>query len=358
MLPLALEREFHIESAQPKAEQILQFESQPLKEKFVGIFNPQKAIERMIKSEGKQVLCIDIGAKKAVAQKYSFHNGEPLPVEEPQYVEGENGRGYLPFLEHIQNSSHGLPITVSSAGVTQGSKLVDNINIPEFVKEFYGKFRSDFGQLFPALYCLTNDGIAATISGATVAARDNRVHTKNILSIVNGGGLGTSILIEGKLHTVEAGHTKLVEGLNPHNQEKKCGGACDTNGTCVKSVIACGAGIEDIYLQKTGKRQSGNEISALATNGDELAIQLYLNSAKVLAHLVLGLSNRYMSTHEERVIPTIICHGGCFQFDQYGKAFSQYLEKYSKKPADIIFTKNFSDNACMDGAAIAGVYMR
>ena len=355
MLPLAVERKFLSYAPSPNKDQIVQFETQPLLSSQIGIFKPLEVAHIIAAHEGDKVLCVDIGGKKISAQTYVFRGGRPHASGNAQITSGERGIGYLPFLEDVRDQAGNTPIAVSAAGLIRGSSLEDSMNLDLFIREFERKYGKDFLNVFPTFACLVNDCVASTIGGAIYVLYDGMAHTDNLLSIVNGGGLGSSILIDNKLITVESGHTKLTEGLNPHHQEKRCGGNCNTDGVCVKNVVASGSGIEDIYYKKTGEMLTGNEISARAVIGDELALQLYLNSADVLAHLIIGISKRFGMADEDGKQPTVLCHGGCFQFSQYGEALDKFIERYTGNPADLIFTRHFSENACMDGAAVASL---
>ena len=89
-------------------------------------------------------------------------------------------------------------------------------------------------------------------------------------------------------------------------------------------------------------------------NGDELAGELYENSALLAAHAIKGLANvfRLDLTDPSTVV---IGHGGGFKFRDYGRRIVQILERSEGVSPNFFMTHEYSPNACADGAGKAAI---
>jgi hypothetical protein len=111
------------------------------------------------------------------------------------------------------------------------------------------------------------------------------------------------------------------------------------------------AGVEDIWFQKTGERLSGREISARYLSGDQMALDLYDTSAIITAHAVKGIAETFR-LGDEAAGTAVVCHGGIFHVPGYVERLSIILEQGLSYAPQLLFTKDFSANACLAGAAM------
>jgi N-acetylglucosamine kinase-like BadF-type ATPase len=95
-------------------------------------------------------------------------------------------------------------------------------------------------------------------------------------------------------------------------------------------------------------------ISALYEQGDRLATTLYDTSAVLVAHATEGLRQRYHFSDSG----VVIFHGGNFQIGKYRQEVLRDLSVFSGSSEHIIFSRDFSNNVCLDGAAILATYFR
>lgn len=51
---------------------------------------------------------------------------------------------------------------------------------------------------------------------------------------------------------------------------------------------------------------------------------------------------------------TVVCHGGVFNFDPFTARMQQILTKNGSE-SPVILTTEFSDNACLEGAALGAL---
>jgi hypothetical protein len=123
---------------------------------------------------------------------------------------------------------------------------------------------------------------------------------------------------------------------------------------CLEAVAASKAGIEDLWFQQRHEELGGREIAAAYLAGDELALRLYEGSALVTAHLVKGVA-KVLGLIRDWDQTVVVGHGGTFQVPGYGERVRTILEKNLSSATRMLFTKDFSANACLDGAAIAAM---
>jgi predicted NBD/HSP70 family sugar kinase len=143
----------------------------------------------------------------------------------------------------------------------------------------------------------------------------------------------------------------LADALNPLGQATPCG-VEGRNYVCVERVAAARAGIEDIWKQQTGETRDGRALGRLYEDGDELATTLYETSALAVAHAVVGLAARYRFPTGEGVV---VLHGGNFEIARYREAVRRRLAGITGSHPRLVFSRDLSPNACLDGAAILGL---
>jgi hypothetical protein len=97
----------------------------------------------------------------------------------------------------------------------------------------------------------------------------------------------------------------------------------------------------------------GDKISASYFRAyDRLALALYDNSIQVTAHAILGMASAFgLLSRPEQL--TIVGHGGIFNVSGYGERLCAILRQGLGHEPQVLLTKDFSANACLEGAAIA-----
>jgi predicted NBD/HSP70 family sugar kinase len=169
-----------------------------------------------------------------------------------------------------------------------------------------------------------------------------------------GSGLGASVIKDNTAIHVEAGHVPLMESLNPLGQTTQCGVA-GKNYVCVERVTAGRAGIEDLYRQQAGEARDGIVLANMYERGDTLAAVLYETSACALAHAIEGVMERYAFPASAESV--VVLHGGNFEIARYRDAVRRALTRMPHAHARLVFSRDLSENVCLDGAAVAAVYV-
>jgi predicted NBD/HSP70 family sugar kinase len=276
-------------------------------------------------------MTLDVGGDKLVPTVYRLHEGA-LQCRTLHLFQSHEGEGYLRHMEEYAKYAalKHLPVAISFAGRVDDSKLIDTANLEVLQKELERSYGSDFAKLFPTFSVAYNDAVMGLIAGAIEAKKAN-AKIKNVLFVINGSGIGGALLQGSDISYVSLGHIPVIDQLNPFAQPHRCASR-GNNFVCIENVASGKAGIEDIWQQKTGERHNGEFISAELEKGNELAVQLYDNSALALAHSVVG---------------------GVFYVPGYGARVKQIVESHLGAASTLIFTKDFTAHACSDGAAIA-----
>jgi predicted NBD/HSP70 family sugar kinase len=334
-------------------EQVERFTIDTLRAKPTRSFNPQATLHQLRVGGEKTVVAVDIGGDKLIAWAYGLRDGRLLQLAELLVRRGDSGSGYLDGLEEVADFARRkmLPVGISFAGPTNGTKLLAGPNLPAFIAEIHDRHYGDFAHIFPAV-AVANDAEAGLIASALEAAR-RYPETRNVIYVINGSGLGGAVLTDNMIFDAEPGHIQVESRLNPFGQRKPCGMGGATY-VCVEVVAAGKAGIEDIWLQHQGRHLSGREISARYLAGDRMALDLYDNSALVTAHVIKGIARAF--GFPENFDGTIVVgHGGVFHVPGFRDRVCSILRKDLSCVPTILFTKDFSTNTCLDGAAVVAV---
>jgi hypothetical protein len=300
-------------------------------------------------------IAIDIGGSHIDTRVVSSIGGK-LEGEAPTVVKGSNGRGFLQHLEKVKEYAlaHKFPVAISYPGGRDGTVILDGPNVSELVKEMQEKYRGDFAKLFSGVpFVVVMQDTIAGLQAGRLEVKRLYSHTEKIFIVVNGSGLGAAFLDEsGRFWTIEPGHLPVEKALNPY-QDRACG-LFGQEFTCIEKVAASKVGIEDIWHKRTGHEISGEKISkGFLQKGDSLALELYGMSALLTAHVVQGIANAFASAIDAKT--TIVFHGGTFKVPGYGERVEQILEKDLDYTPQVIYTKDFSQNSCLDGAAITAL---
>lgn len=333
--------------------QVEAFTLDALRAKPVRSFDLQAAIHSLSAGNDKTAIAVDIGGDKIAVATYTVRNGLLTQSTKAVVRRGERGSGYLDMLEEAAGVARRgmLPIGVSYAGPTDGTKIVAGPNISTFIAEFQDRYGGDFANLVPWI-TVANDAEAGIMAGAVEAAtRYPMVH--NVIYIINGSGLGGAVLKESMILATEPGHIPIQDSLNLFDQRRPCG-VFGATYVCLEGVAASKAGLEEIWFRQRGERRSGVEIAAEYLSGDQMALNLYDNSALLIVHVIKGMATAFnlIDKSEEMVV---VGHGGIFHVPGYGERVRAILQENLFCAPSLIFTKDFSANACLDGAAIAAI---
>lgn len=329
----------------------LSFEN--IHQKEVGDFDLNAIEARLRNSDGRMAYAVDMGGDKIVAQIFESVNGHMSATSEMMTARSNSGKGYLEFLEEVasQALSKNLPVGLSIAGPVEETVLHVAPNLKIFADEFESMYQSDFAKLFshPAVQ---NDAVAGLMAGA-VESLTRFPTTKNVLYIISGSGFGAALLKNNKIYALEPGHVAIPDEINMFDISDVCG-IFGNDKPCIEKIASGKAGIELTYEKVNGNRKSGQTISDLARNGDELALSLYDNSARVTSIVVNALGQIY-ELFENEAETSVVFHGGVYNVPGYTKRLEQYLERDMESKLQILYTKSMGNNACLEGAAISAL---
>jgi predicted NBD/HSP70 family sugar kinase len=334
-------------------EQIQRFTIESLRAKRIRDFDARATLGDLQGSDGERIIAADIGGDKLTACYFVVRDGSIHREGELVACQGDGGRGYLPELVALAEraSREGLPVGISFAGPVDGTRLLAAPNLPDFAAEFADGYAGDFARLFPAVQ-VTNDAVAGLMASALEAAR-RYPDARDVLYLINGSGLGGAVLTGNVIYAAEPGHVEVAHQLNTFGQRKACG-LGGARYACVEVAAASKAGVEDIWQQRTLRRLSGREISARYQAGDPLAGDLYGSSALITAHVIAGMAAAFgLGADPERL--AVVCHGGIFYVPGYGDGISGILIRALGGTPRFLFTRDFSPNTCLAGAAVAAV---
>lgn len=339
-------------------DQINRFSFESVHAKSAGTFDIEKAAGALKEEIDSKVLGIDIGGDKLLAQSYAV-TSDGLLSDESYYEKQKDrdGKGYLTALEKAASyaNEQNIPAGISIGLPLDGTKPPqDSDKLPVLVNGLKSKYDDDFSKLpFEKLACL-NDAPAGLICGA-LHANLTFAGVDTIIYLINGGGIGAAVLKDNEIIATEAGHVEVVAELNKYQAKSECG-LFGAKYVCLESVASNKMGIEQIWKQETGNLINALEIERRFTANQpdgEFALELYDYSAFIAAHIVKGLAKTFGIDLNDPSV-AIVGHGGAFKFPNYGNRIAQILEKNGEK-TKIILTKDFSDNACAEGAAIAAL---
>ena len=336
-------------------EQIERFTFVALRAKPVRSFDPQATLDLLRDGGEKSVLAADIGGDKLTSWAYEVRNGHLLQVAEVVATRGDGGAAYLDGLEKVAElaRSQMIPVGISFAGPIEGTRLVAGPNLPIFISDLRKRYHGSLVELFPAVALANDAEVGLRASALEAVAR--RPDTRNVIYVINGSGLGGAILKDNMIFASEPGHIPIDPRLNPFNQSKLCG-VLGGHHVCVEAIAASKAGVEDIWFQQRGERLSGKEIAARFLAGDAMALDLYDNSALVTAHAIEGIARAFgLADDLDRTV--VVGHGGIFEVPGYRQRLLSILERNLHPVPEMLFTKDFSANACLDGAAIAAALL-
>lgn len=339
------------------SEQLEKFTLESIHAEAVQAIDPEALSQKLIDSEGSSIIGADLGGDKGVVKLFKVVNG--VLVIHPEYearVQGDKGEGYLDLLidAAAYADAHSIPFGVSWGGPLNGTKPMYHPKASTFLEELAEKYDGDIAAISPSVKAVVNDGPAGALSGAIEAYRT--FGATNSLFIINGGGIGTSVVSNGKLFAAEAGHVEGIDALNRYDQSVSCG-VYDNKYVCLERLGANKAGIEAQWEALTGEYLRARDIEDRYKEGDLLAAELYDHSAHVIAHVVLGTAEA-MNIDVTSANTVVVGHGGAFKFPAYGERIQQIVQQHLGAPIQLLMTKDFGpqdSNACLDGAVIAAL---
>jgi predicted NBD/HSP70 family sugar kinase len=312
-------------------------------------FDPAAAAASL--DEPREVIALDIGGDKLRRATYAIGSGE-LTLQEQEIHQGRGGAGYLAHLERYaaEARERGVPVGISSATRLEGSVITRTVNLPVFFEELQQRYRANYRALFPASSFVANDTVSG-ICGASTLLTQQGIDSSRAVFVICASGLGASVLHEGTAIHVEIAHVPIEDRLNPFGQAMLCG-VPGKPYVCVERVAAARAGIEDLYHQQTGELRDGVAIGKLYEAGDPLATALYETSALAVAHATAGVMRRYGF---EDGTP-VVYHGGNFELRCYREAIGRALREMPGAQPRVVFSRDLSPNACLEGAAIGAAW--
>ena len=328
-------------------EQVAVYQTDHLLAHFAFPFDPVQAANALQRDQ--YVIAIDLGGDKIRRTDYRIRAGRLIPEAE-EVLQARGGAGYLAFLERVaaEAAERQVPVGISSATRLDGTVVTRVANLPVFYDDFLAGWGADYARLFTGPFQVANDTVAGICGVATLLVHQG-IDIADIAFFISGSGFGASVIAGGNAIHVEAAHVPLADALNPLGQPTHCH-VPGKHYVCLDRVVAGRAGIEDIYRQQTGEALDGVALGARYEANEPLPTLLYETSALALAHATAGVMQRYRFAPGDRSV--VVYHGGNFELPRYRAAIVRDLKLMPGSLPLVIFSRDLSANACLDGAAI------
>ena len=331
--------------------QIARFTRASLRATRARDFDPKATLQTLTAVDEVRVMAVDVGGDKLIASRYTVGHGTLRRSGKAWIKERTAGAGYVGVLEQVAEAARaeGLPVGVSYAGPVDGTRVLAGMNVPVFLHDLQARYGGDLAAVYPRI-TLANDAEAGAVASSVEAVRRHS-DAENVIYLINGSGIGGAVLEGNVLSATEAGHVEVEDSLNPFHQRTPCQ-MFGAGYVCVERVGASKAGIEDMWGQQRGGDATGREIAAAYLAGDDFARYLYQTSAILTAHIVKGMAAAFdlLPAWDSTVV---VGHGGTFHVPGFSESVCSILEREVSRPTRMLFTKDFSQNTCLDGAAIA-----
>lgn len=333
--------------------QIARFTLESLRATRTREFDPRATLAALHTADGTRVMAVDIGGDKMTAGMYVASQGDLVPDGAPLVKGGSGGAGYLDLLTDVCRIARNdrVRVGVSYAGPTAGSKVLDGVNVPAFIRDLRDRHGGDLLALSPDI-TLVNDAEAGLLASALVAGRMYS-DLSNVVYVINGSGIGGAAIKAGSIYATEAGHVPIEDALNSFSRRDECG-LLGARHVCIERVAASKAGIESTWASHRGTELTGKEISEAYLNGDRFALRLYETSTYLIAHVFMGIA-RALQLPQDWDSTVLVAHGGAFHVPGYGERVRSLLTAHLLRKPRFLMTKDFSFNTCLDGAAVAGL---
>lgn len=300
-----------------------------------------------------QILSIDLGGSKATGALVTIGNGMEIHRDTLTVLKSRNGEGYRQFLEQMtkiaQNGS--LPVGISTTGIVEGSRLIKSSYLQRLLKDMED-IDCDFARVFPnSKLAVLNDAVAGSVSAYAESIK-RFPNVKEIIFLINGSGLGGAIASSEHRYSLEPGHVEVVDELNPYKRKGIC--SITRQETSCMHLVTSGIGIEDTYFAKTGKRMQGENLADNARHGDKIAQDILNWSSYMVAVTIEGIMSAF-NINPISSESAVVCHGGVFEMEEYREMIISNLNDNLHSLPNLLFTKDISPNACLDGATIAAI---
>ena len=355
-------------------EQLDEYKPENLQFRQAGFFNPSEVLGILRRALHIRVGTVDIGGDKIATDIREYGKDDKFSVvvtKEPK--KSKEGADYVAHAEEAAGMfrENGVKaIGTSFAGPIEGTKPIVATNIPILQKELDEKYQGDLANIFISsgdeVVAGDNDAISGLMA-ATIEAYRKNPKLKRVIYLIHGGGLGGAVWEDGQMIAAEPGHVPVIDEMNPFEIDEPCGQKTSPNKdkTCVEKVGSSGQGVEKTFEKITSKKLSGIEISKIHQNSNgeyseeesKLATAIYDTAARIVATGALGLDQARGSVEDDakRLDPettAVVIHGGLMKTPGVPERVEQILEKHLGYKPNLLYTKDFSDNACSDGAAI------
>lgn len=317
-----------------------------------GVFDAQASLEKLRIQTGSKVVAFECGGGSVRGGLYAINeSGKFIPDKSFRVkAQNDNGAGFLEQMEALAEFArkHNLPVGMAYGGPLEGSKPLYHPKIAELMDGLRDKYDGDFAKIFYGLrFNVLNDGVAG-LAGSVVEVASRHAGDPAIIYLINGGGLGLGVYRNKELIMTEAGHVESAPEMNPNGVTRPCGIYGDF--VCMENIISNKQGLERQWHSLTGQKLNGRQIEDQLRAGSETAADLYDLAAMGQAVTIFGASEVFdIDIHEE--LFQVVVHGSTQRTPGLKERTAQFLWQEEAPKQEILFAEEFSDNACIDGAA-------
>ncbi len=310
----------------------------------------------------KMVFAIDIGGTFTklglvnrvgqVLTSQVFETGAKLPFTEFKKKLAEEIKRLIPTLD-ITNTILAIGIGAPNANYKTG----EMINPPNFKWGQRVPIKKMIQGLLDCPVYMTNDANAAALGELYFGVGKNM---KNFVALTLGTGLGSGIINEGKLIYGQFGMAGELGHVNVFLEGRQCNcglkGCLETYASVTgikRSVfeLLADSNVESVLRSYSFDTLTGKEISEAAHQGDEIALQAFEQTAKILG-------SKMADTVAHLEPEAFILTGG---LSHAGDLFLSPLEKYMeaalfnayKGKIKILLSKSVSGESVLGPAALA-----
>lgn len=320
-------------------------------------FSAEQARDILKEGEGRRAIALGIGGTNLVRANVVVHRGAIEIVDVETLVQGGEGRGYLSRIQEIAKEIADTKVSVgiAVAGPVENKKILAAPNLPIFFEEVVAACDGELTRLFPDA-AVAMDDVFSTLA-ATMIAMERQPRLTAVVNCTVGSGIGGAIYLHrlgGKIFALEPGHIEVIEQLIPVRGYRKPCGLDGARFTCIEN-IASGIAIADLYEARNHARLSGEQLSHLASQGDEVVTDLYANSALLVAHSVIVPARDVFGEFGQPGTVCVAFEGGVHKVPGYLDLLIRTLALNLGFTPSIIYPEQVPTNASLIGAAIAAL---
>ncbi len=342
-------------------EQLAIFHNQQLLETVlaykINLLTAQKALQSM---EGCRIIALSAGGSNLVRGDFIIHNRSLHLAGQVQVLQQSiEGEGYLAHIEQVaceakeQNTPIGLAYAAKIA--SEKREILENARLTLLRQEINAKYGGDFANAIPTLRAFGTDSVMGMIAGMMIA-KTKRCEITEGINFINGTGIGIAVYLErdavGEIYVVSAEYRPVIDQLLPIRSYRKNQGAKHEN---ITNTIS-GTAITNLYHYATGKRLDGPVICLLAQQGDELATRLYVHSALIGAHVIVGVGRDLYGLFRQPDSTAIILEGSLCEGDKV-PGYANLLIKTVNENVDctpiVVYPQDLPVIPSLMGAAVA-----